>query len=102
METPPRPCDGTGAAGDATQPMKAVLSVTWELSTEHPAGIYGQPGLVNRDTGQAYSPGNIVQVNERMRPMLALLAVRKLAQAAELDPAQRELVARFAGTVPPR
>ena len=81
--------------------MKVILSPSWELSTEHPACTFGQPVLVNRDTGQAYSPGNIVQVNERMGSMLALLAVRKLAQAAELDTAQQELVARFAGTVPP-
>ena len=82
--------------------MKAVLSVTWELSTEHPASTYGQPLLVNRDTGEAYGPSDIVQVYGHMGRMVAAKAVQRLAPAAELNVAQRVLVAQFVGSLPPR
>jgi hypothetical protein len=82
--------------------MKAVLSVTWELSTEHPASTYGQPVLVNRDTGGAYGPSDIVQIYEYLGPMVAARAVRRLARAAELTVAQQALVAQFVGSIPPR
>ncbi len=58
--------------------MKAVLSVTWELSTEHQASTYGQPVLVNRATGDADGPSDVVQVYGPMGRMVAAKAVYRL------------------------
>ena len=43
--------------------MKALLSPAWELSTEHAAGSHGQPVLVNRRTGDAFGPGDVVTLS---------------------------------------
>ncbi len=55
--------------------MNVTLTLTWELSTEHPASTYGQPVLVNRDTGEAYGPSDVVQVYGPMGRMVAAKAV---------------------------
>jgi hypothetical protein len=40
--------------------MKATLAPSWDLTTEHAASSYGQPVLVNRGTGEAFGPGDIL------------------------------------------
>ena len=80
--------------------MKATLSPSWELSTEHAGSPAGQPVLVDRATGDAYGPDDVVESYPRMGWMPAALGVQRLAQAAELDAAQRALVARFIGRLP--
>ncbi len=80
--------------------MKAVRSVTWELSTEHQASTYGQPVLVNRATGDAHGPSDVVQVCGPMGRMVAAKAVYGLAPAAELNAAEQALGAQFVGVLP--
>ena len=41
--------------------MIVKLLTRWELTTEHAASSYGQPVLVNRDTGEAYGAADIVK-----------------------------------------
>lgn len=41
--------------------MQVNLSGSWELSTDHAASSYGQPVLVNRATGEAFGPGDILK-----------------------------------------
>ena len=82
--------------------MKATLSPSWELSTDHAASHEGQPVLVDRTTGEAFGPADLVRLHERKGMIPAALAVRRLAQAAELDTAERALVARFVGLLPAR
>ena len=77
--------------------MKATLTPSWELTTEHAASSGGQPVLVNLTTGEAFGPADLVRLHERKGMIPAALAVRRLAQAAELDTAERALVARFVG-----
>jgi len=80
--------------------MKVTLSSRWELFTDHAASSYGQPVLVDLDTGDAYGPSDIVQPEPGRGYMRATLVVQRLAQAAELDTAERALVARFVGLLP--
>lgn len=80
--------------------MQANLAPSWELTTEHAASSYGQPVLVNRGTGEAYGPGDILTPYPSYGPMVAADAVRRLAKTAKLDEEGRALVARFVGLVP--
>ena len=34
----------------------------FELTTEHAAASYGQPVLVDRETGEAYGPADLVEI----------------------------------------
>ena len=77
--------------------MKATLTPSWELTTEHALSSGGKPVLVNLTTGEAFGPGDLVRVSEHKGMIPAALVVRRLAQAAELDTAERALVARFIG-----
>lgn len=78
--------------------MKVTLSPSWELSTDHAASSYGQPVLVNRATGEAYGPGDIVRPYPSHGSTTAAEAVRRLAKTARLDADGQALVARFVGT----
>ena len=80
--------------------MKATLTPSWELTTEHAASHCGQPILVNLTTGEAFGPGDPVQPYPGRGYMRATLAVCRLAQAAELDTAEQALVARFVALLP--
>jgi hypothetical protein len=83
--------------------MKVTLSPNWDLTTEHPEASSGRPVLVNRATGDAFGPGDPVQIYElEAGYMPAHVAVRSLAKAAELNTAERALVKRFVGSGPPR
>jgi hypothetical protein len=42
--------------------MKLHLTPSWTLSDEHATSSYGKPVLVDRETGEAYGPGDIVQI----------------------------------------
>jgi len=82
--------------------MKATLSPRWELSSEHAASRDGQPVLVDRDTGDAYGPGDILQAYNSWGFLPAARVVARLAQAADLDAAERALVDRFVVGQPSR
>ena len=75
--------------------MKATLTPSWELTTEHAAASDARPVLVNRTTGEAFGPGALVRLSECKALIPAALVVRRLAQAADLDEQARALVARF-------
>jgi hypothetical protein len=82
--------------------MKATLSPRWELSTDHAASHGGAPVLVDRDTGDAYGPGDILQVSNSWGFLPAARVVARLAQAADLDTAEQALVDRFVVSRPSR
>jgi hypothetical protein len=82
--------------------MKATLTPTWELSTEHAASSDGHPVLVDRETGDAYGPDDIVQLYPRHGFILASEGVRRLAKGAHLDADGLRLVERFIRAAPPR
>jgi hypothetical protein len=40
--------------------MIITLTPSFELSDKHSSSDYGQPVLVNRQTGEAFEPGDII------------------------------------------
>ena len=80
--------------------MKATLTPRWELTEESAVSGAGQPVLMSLTTGEAFGPADLVRLHEHKGMIPAALAVRRLAQAAELDTAERALVARFVGLLP--
>lgn len=77
--------------------MRVNLSGTWELSTDHAASSYGQPVLVNRATGEAFGPADIVKPYPSYSFMPGTQAVRRLAKTVKLDAESQRLVAKFTG-----
>lgn len=77
--------------------MREVIFKSWKLTTDHAASSYGQPVLVNRATGEAFGPGDIVQCYPSWGYLPAALAVDRLAAAESLDDEQIALVSRFTG-----
>ena len=76
--------------------MQVTLSGTWALSTDHAASSYEQPVLVNRPSGDAYGPGDIVQLYPSYGFLPAADGVRRLAKTAKLSADGRLMVATFA------
>ena len=79
--------------------MRAQLTGTWELSTEHAASSYGQPVLVHRPTGDAYGPADVIKPYPSFGFMRAADAVVRLARTAHLDGEGAALVEAFCGKV---
>jgi len=83
--------------------MTINLSLTYELTTDHPASSYGRPVLVNRTTGAVFGPGDVVNPYPSLPAfvfppygfMPASDAVRRLAKMKQLDEEELALVGRF-------
>jgi len=75
--------------------MKTNLTPSWELSTENAASSYGQPVLVNRTTGEAYGPGDILKPYPSYGFMAAADAVRRMAKTKKMDEDGQNLVDKF-------
>ena len=82
--------------------MKALLSPSWELSTEHGTTHQGQLVLVQRSTKQVFGPRDLVRVYPVWGFLPAAQAVARLATLKRLDAAEAALVARFVGSRAPK
>ena len=74
-----------------------VLNETWELKADHPKSCFGQPTLVNRVTGEAYAPHDVISPYRSWGYMPAALAVERMADIvkATLNDEQRKLIVKF-------
>ncbi len=81
--------------------MKVTLTRTWELSDEHPMSREGRPVLVNRSTGAAAGPGDLVDGTPFWGVMEAARLVAHLAKSVRLNAAEKTLVDRFIESLPP-
>jgi hypothetical protein len=75
--------------------MKVTLTPSFELTTEHAASSYGQPVLVDRGTGLAYGPANIIVPYPSWGHMLARDAVKRMAATKKLGKKEQQLVNSF-------
>ena len=82
--------------------MKALLSPSWELSTEPGASHHGQLVLVQRSTKEAFGPEDMVRVYPAWGFLPAAQAVARLATLTRLDADAAALVARFVGSRAPK
>jgi len=75
--------------------MKVTLKPSWELTTDHPASSYGQPVLVNRGSGEAFGPGDILTPYPSWGMMPASGAVERMASNKKFTDEERAFVSRF-------
>jgi len=75
--------------------MKVALTPSFELTTRHPASSYGQPVLVNRGSGEAFGPGDILQPYPSWEYQTGASAVDRMAATKDLTPDQVSLVRKF-------
>ncbi len=75
--------------------MKTTLAPSWELSTEHAASRDGQPVLVNRTTGEAFGPADVLEAYASWGFLPASRVVARLARIKHLDADGEALVRRF-------
>jgi hypothetical protein len=66
-----------------------LLTPSWVLTTNHSASSYGQPVLVDRSTGEAYWPGDMVAPAGR-DPQPATMFVHRLGEHLR-DEAQKQV-----------
>ena len=75
--------------------MEIVLKPSWILTTDHSASSYGQPVLVNRGTGEAFGPGDVLQAYPSWGYTPAFHAVRRMMKTAVLSEEEKEICGRF-------
>lgn len=74
---------------------KVALTPSFELSTEHAASSYGQPVLVDRGSGEAYGPGDILRPYPSWGWTTGAAAVERMTATKKLTNEEREFVERF-------
>lgn len=80
--------------------MHTNLAPSWDLTTDHAASSYGQPVLVNRGTGEAYGPGDVLVPYPSWGYVTGAMAVARLAKRRKLDADGKALVERFTRLAP--
>ena len=77
--------------------MKTLLTPSFFLSDEHAASSYSQPVLVDRHTGAAFGPGDILRPYPSWSLEPASRHVRRMARTAGLDDDGQRAVESFCG-----
>lgn len=78
--------------------MKDVkLTATYFLTTDHAKSRLNQPVLLNKATGQAYLPNEILAPYESWPKMSATQVVDKMAYWRNFSGEERHLIERFLG-----
>ena len=75
--------------------MEIVLKPSWILTTDHSASSYGQPVLVNRGTGEAFGPGDVLEAYPSWGWLPARDAVKRMLKTVELSEDQKGFVEKF-------
>jgi len=75
--------------------MEIILKPSWILTTDHSASSYGQPVLVNRGTGEAYGPGDIINAYPSWDYQPARAAVHRMLKTANLTEEEKAAVEKF-------
>jgi hypothetical protein len=75
--------------------MKVRLTPSWELTDERVGSSYGQPVLVNRPTGAAYGPGDIIEPYAHWGLKPAAVHVVRMIEMKKLSGEDLEFVGRF-------
>jgi hypothetical protein len=75
--------------------MKVTLTPSFELTTEHAASSYEQPVLVDRGTGLAYGPADIIVPYPSWGHMLARDAVGRMVATKKLGRKEQAMVDSF-------
>lgn len=75
---------------------KVTLTPSFELTTEHSASSYGQPVLVNRQSGEAFGPADILKAYPSWGFTPASMAVERMTRSnSTLSDEERAFVKSF-------
>jgi hypothetical protein len=74
---------------------KVTLTPSFELSTEHAASSYGQPVLVNRASGEAFGPADIVKPYPSWEFTPASKAVDRMARTKKFTYDEQKFLDSF-------
>ena len=75
--------------------MKMNLNDSWVLTNEHSASSYGKPVLVELETGQAYGPRDILQVNPGGGFVPGYIAVKGMTEGSVFTEEEQAFLDRF-------
>ena len=71
------------------------LGPSWVLTLNHAASSYGQPVLVNRTTGEAFGPGDIVEAYPSWGYLPGQAVVERFAKTKNFTEKEMDFVGRF-------
>ena len=75
--------------------MQLILTQTWVLSDEHSASSYGKPVLVERDTGEAYGPRDILEPYPSWGVIPGRAAVQRMNKRKPFTEDEQAFIDRF-------
>ncbi len=73
------------------------LSPRWMLKTDHAHWSYGRPVLVNRSTGEAFEPDEMMRPYPNFGVTTAARGVARLAKTQDHSAEEWALIRRFVG-----
>jgi hypothetical protein len=79
--------------------MKVIFTPSWELSDERAGSSYGTPVLVNRATGKAFGPGDLLEPYAHWGLKPAADHVVRMSETKNISGEEMEFVRRF--KIPP-
>lgn len=71
--------------------MKLDLNNYWYLSDEHNASSHGAPLLVDKESGEAYGPGDIVKPDPSGKYVRAVRAVDRFLEVMKKELTEKEM-----------
>lgn len=75
--------------------MKLTLSPSFELTDDHASSSYGQPVLVNRRSGEAYGPADLLQAYSSSLMQSASEAAARMASMTKWTYEEQKFIDRF-------
>jgi hypothetical protein len=75
--------------------MKVRFTPSWELTDERAESSYGQPVLVERRTGKAFGPGDLLEPYAHWGLESAAVHVTRMSSMKKLSSEDLEFVGRF-------
>ena len=75
--------------------MKIIFTPSWELSDERAGSSYVIPVLVNRATGKAFGPGDLLEPYAHWGLKPAVVHVARMSETKKLSDEEMEFVRRL-------
>ena len=80
--------------------MRVHLKSNYILTDAHAESSYGQPVLVNTETGETFEPMDIFEPSQSYGTMLCRAAVKKMIRGKTFTEEEQELIRKFVVLLP--
>jgi hypothetical protein len=80
--------------------MRVHLKSNYILTDEHEESSYGQPFLVNTETGEVFGPMDIFEPSDSYGTMLCRAAVKKMIRGKTFTDEEQEFIKKFVALSP--